>query len=156
VKLTVILSALLMAALPAGAQESYGTIKATTKLRPDGTTSTTIVDPDKRTAEETITDGRGKPIRKTTYILGERDLAVGAIFADAKGNVIYKASYQRDAYGHVVESAFTAPDGRYLGKRVFVFGAGDKVTSVQDYDANGQIIARPQAAGSPSTTKKRR
>ncbi len=155
-KFPVLLSALLFAAVTASAQESYGTIKATTKLRADGSTSTTILDPEKRTAEETITDARGKLLKKITYVLGERDLAIGAIFSDAKGNVIYKASYQRDGVGRVVESAFTGPDGRYLGKRTFAFGAGDTVTRMEDYDANGVLIMRPQAAGNSTTTKKRR
>ena len=143
---------LLVAAPVLRAQETLGTIRATTKLRPDGSKSTTVLDPDKRTAEETITDANDKPTRKITYVLGERDLAIGAIFADGKGNVIYKVSYQRDAYGHVVESSFTSPDGRYLGKRVFVYGAGDAVKQVQDFDAKGQLIT-PQAG---STAKKKR
>ncbi len=154
-KIPVFFFAVLVAAVSASAQESYGTIKATTKLRADGSTCTTIVDPEKRTAEETITDTKGKVQRKTTFLLGDRDLAIGAIFADAKGNVIYKASYQRDAYGHVIESSFTGPEGQYLGKRLFFFGTGDTVTRIEDYDAKGQLIARPQAAGN-SPTKKRR
>lgn len=146
---------LLLAAPVARAQESYGTIKSTTKLRADGSTSTTLIDPEKRTAEETISDANGKPLKKITYLLGERDLAIGAIFADGKGNVIYKASYLRDAYGHVTESSFTAPDGRYLGKRIFTYGAGDKVTQVQDFDAQGRLISPPPtASGKPA--KKRR
>jgi hypothetical protein len=155
VKSAVILLAILAAAPLARAQESYGTIKATTKLRPDGSSSTTIIDPDKRTAEETINDAAGKPLRKITYLLGERDLAIGAIFADAKGNVTYKASYQRDAFGNVTESSFTAPDGRYLGKRVFTYGTGNQVTQVQDFDPQGRLITpAPAASGKPA--KKRR
>jgi hypothetical protein len=149
-------TALLLAAPMVGAQETYGTIRATTKLRPDGSTSTTVVDPDKRTAEETITDAGGKPLRKTTYLLGDRDLAIGAIFADAKGKVIYKVSYQRDGYGHVVESSFTGPEGQYLGKRIFVFGAGDTVTRMEDYDAKGQLIGQPQTASPATTTVKKK
>jgi hypothetical protein len=126
--------------------ETYGTIKATTKLRADGSRSTTITDPDKRTAEETITNAAGKVLQKTTYLLGDRDLAVEAIFYDAKGKVVYKANYQRDGVGHVTEAAFTSPDDRYLGKRVFVYGAGDNATQVIDYDANGQIIPPAQPA----------
>lgn len=154
-KFPVLLTALLFGAISAGAQESYGTIKATTKLRADGSTSTTILDPEKRTAEETLTDAKGKVTRKTTYILGERDLAIGAIFADAKGNVIYKVSYQRDALGRVIESSFSGPDGRYLGKRIFAFGVGDTVMRMDDYDANGVLIARPQPV-TGKTSKKRR
>jgi hypothetical protein len=146
------LATLFVAAPLLRAQESFGTIRATTKLRADGSKSTTILDPDKRTAEETITDAKDKPMRKITYVLGERDLAIGAIFADGKGNVQYKVSYQRDAYGHVIESSFTSPDGRYLGKRVFVYGVGDTVAQVQDYDAKGQLITPPGG----STAKKKR
>jgi predicted enzyme related to lactoylglutathione lyase len=126
----------------ASAQESYGTIRATTKLRPDGTKATTIKDPDAHTAIETITDAKDHVLKKTTYLLDEGDMAMAAIFADSKGNVIYKASYQRDAVGRVTEASFTSADGRYLGKRVFVYGpTGDNATQTIDYDANGQMIA---------------
>jgi hypothetical protein len=155
VKIPVLLFALLCAAISVDAQEYYGTIKSTTKLRADGLTSTTTVDPDQRTAEETVRDGSGKVLRTTTYTLGERDLPIGAVFADAKGKVIYKASYQRDAIGQVVETTFTGPDDRYLGKRVFVFGGGKAITRVEDYDARGQLIAQAQP-GSKPTAKKRR
>lgn len=137
------------------AQETYGTIRATTKLRPDGSKCTTILNPDTHTAEETISDAANKVLKKTTYLLGDGDLAVGAIFYDAKGTVIYKASYQRDGGGHVTEAAFSAPDGRYLGKRVFVYGAGgDNATQVIDYDANGQLIAQAQPVPPKSSKKK--
>ncbi len=154
-KLPALFSALLCAAITASAQDSYGTIRATTKLRPDGTTSTTITDPEKRTAEETISDANRKVLRKTTYILGERDISIGAIFADAKGKVIYKASYVRDGAGRVIETAFTSPEDKYLGKRIFVYGAGDAVARVEDYDAQGRLIARPAAATKPTTRKRR-
>jgi len=155
VKLLALSSALLCVAFPAAAQETYGTIRVTTKLLEGGFKSTTVLDPDKRTAEETVTDAAGKPLRKTTYTLDERNISVGAIFADAKGKVIYKASYQRDGVGRVVESMFRSADDRYLGKRSFGYGAGDAVARVDDYDAQGQIIARPQAAGKSSTKKRR-
>ena len=144
--LALVLAGSLLVSSFACAQEEFGTIKVTTKLRPDGSKSTTITDPDKRTAEETVTNAGGKVLQKITYLLGDRDLAVGAIFYDAKGNVAYKASYERDGVGHVVEAAFSAPDDRYLGKRVFVYGNGDNATQVIDYDANGQIITPAQTA----------
>jgi hypothetical protein len=156
VKLSALLFALFCAMVTAAAQETYGTIRATTRLRPDGTTSTTVMDPEKGTAEETISDSNGKALRKTTYILGERNISVGAIFADAKGKEIYKASYKRDGLGRIVETVFNSPDDRYLGKRIFVYGSGETVTRVEDYDAQGQLIAKPQAAGKPTTTRKRR
>lgn len=155
-KIFVLLTLIFGAAFSAGAQESYGTIRATTKLRPDGSTSTTILDPDKRTAEETITDTGGKPVRKITHLLGERDLSIGAIFADGKGNVTYKVSYQRDALGRVVESSFTSPDGQNLGKRLFFYGARDVVSRVEDYDARGQLMAAPQTATGAKPARKRR
>lgn len=140
------------------AQETYGTIKVTTRLHDDGTSITLKVDPDQRTAEETTWDG-GKPpklLKKVTYLLGEKDLYLGAIFYDAKGNVTYKASYQRDGAGRISESAFTAADGRYLGKRAYVYtGAAAVATQVIDYDANGQVISQAQAVG-PKAAKKRR
>jgi hypothetical protein len=145
----------LLAASVAHAQESYGTIRVTTKMLEGGFKSTTILDPEKHTAEETLVDAGGKTVKKITYLLGDRDLSIAAIFADGKGNVTYKASYQRDAAGRVTESSFTSPDGRYLGKRIFTYGVGDKVIEMKDFDAQGRLISpAPTASGKPA--KKRR
>ena len=152
----VLLAAFLLAAPMLLAQESYGTIRATTKIGPDGTKCTTKLDPDKHTAEETITDASTPPrvLKKTTYLLGEGNVAIGAIFFDAKNNVIYQATYQRDGAGHITEAAFNSPNGQYLGKRVFVYGSGETATQVIDYDANGQAIAQTQQAAPKSSRKK--
>ena len=149
---TLLLASLLLTAPLACAQnDTYGTIKATIKTRLDGSKSTTIVDPDKRTAEETITDAGGKVTKKITYLLGDGDLALGAIFSDGKGKVIYKESYKRDAYNHIVESSFTSPEGKYLGKRLFIYGSGNSAPRIEDYDANGNLMVTPGSAA-----KKRR
>ena len=139
----------------ASAQETYGIIKSTTKLRGDGTQSTTLTDTDKRTAEETITTSGGKVLQKIIYQLGERDLAVGATFFDAKGKAVYKVAYERDAVGHVTATAFSSPDDRYLGKRVFVYGAGDTATQVIDYDSHDQVIPQSQTAAKAASKKRR-
>jgi hypothetical protein len=151
----ILLASLLLTAPLARAQsETYGTIKATTKLRADGSKSTTIVDPEKHTAVETISDAGGKPMRKITYLLGDSDLALGAIYSDGKGKVIYQESYKRDAYGHIIESSFASPEGKYLGKRLFIYGTGNGAPQIEDYDANGQLMATPGATAKPA--KKRR
>ena len=152
---TLLLSALLLTASIARAQsDSYVTIKATTKIRLDGSKSTTIVDPEKRTAEETITDAGGKVTKKVTYLLGDGDIALGAIFSDPKGKVIYRETYKRDAYNHIIESSFTSPEGKYLGKRVFIYASANGAPRIEDYDANGNLMVTPGSAG--STAKKRR
>ncbi|HSI13413.1 MAG TPA: hypothetical protein VK961_15285 [Chthoniobacter sp.] len=143
----------------ASAQENYGTIKVTTRLHEDGTKSTTIVDPEKHTAEETFVNAANKVVKKITYLLGENDVSIGAIFYDAKGSVTYKASYVRDGANRITETSFTSADGKFLGKRVFVYsgGNGTAATQVVDYDANGQQIASAQPVGPKGkATKSRR
>jgi hypothetical protein len=150
---------LLLLAAPLACAEEYGAIKATTKLRGDGSTSTTILDPEKKTAEETITLPGGKVQRKVTYFMDDRNFAYGAIFYDGAGNIIYKAGYKRDERGRVTESSFTSKDGRYLGKRVFQYTSGDQASLVEDYDAAGKLIPanvpKPVGPGIPDKKKKR-
>jgi len=106
VKALALLFVPLVLAVPlASAQETLGTIKVTVKQLEGGFRSTTITDPEKHTAEETVTynDGKdavgrtipGKVLKKTVYQLGEDGLSVSATFYDGKGKVIYKASYTR-------------------------------------------------------------
>ena len=152
------LAALLLVA-PFGMAQEYGAIKATTKLRADGSTSTTILDPEKKTAEETLAQPGGKVLRKTLYFMDDRNFAYGAIFYDGAGNVIYKAGYKRDERGRVTESSFTSKDGRYLGKRLFQYTSGDQASVVEDYDAAGKLIParvpKPAGPGIPDKKKKR-
>jgi hypothetical protein len=154
-----ILFAALLLVAPVGRAQEYGTIKATTKMRGDGSTSTTILDPEKKTAEETITLPGGKVQRKVIYFMDDRNFAYGAIFYDGAGNIIYKAGYKRDERGRVTESSFTSKDGRYLGKRLFQYTSGDQASVVEDYDAVGKLIPakapKPAGPGIPDKKKKR-
>jgi hypothetical protein len=157
--LALLLPALIVFTAPfVAAQESFGTIKVTTRLHEDGTKSTTVVDPEKHTAEETFVDAHNKVLRKITYLLGDNDVSIGAIFSDAKGNVTYKASYVRDGANRITETTFSSADGKYLGKRVFVYagGNGTAATQVVDYDANGQQIASAQPVGPKGKASKSR
>lgn len=115
------------------------TIKATTKYLDGGYKSNTVVDAEARTAIETVLDSKNRVTQKTTFLLDENNLALGAIHYDAKGKVWYKETFARDLAGHVIEAKFSGPDGQPLGRRVFNFN-GDKFVGGLDYDANGQVI----------------
>jgi hypothetical protein len=133
--------------------ESYATIKATTKYLEGGMKSSTVVDPESRTAVETLMDSKDRVLKKTTFLLDERNLALGAIHYDAKGNIRYKETFARDPAGHVVEAKFTGPEGQPLGRRVFNFN-GDKLIGGVDYDANGQVIT-PKTTTTTRAVKKK-
>ena len=135
--------------------EPEGTIKATTELRPDGSRTTTIVDPDKRTAEETITDSGGHVLKKTVFLLDERNFAHGAIHYDAKGNIRYKENYKRDGADRISESILFSKDDVPLGRRVFQYDTRGRA-EIQDYDASGNLIVRPQTAKPARPNNKRR
>ena len=64
-----------LALFPLVSSRAQGTIKATTRMRPDGTTATTVINPDTRTSEETIADDKGKVLSKTVYFLNEQNFA---------------------------------------------------------------------------------
>ena len=129
------------ASLAFGQFEAPGTVKATSKLRPDGSMSTTIVDPDKRTAEETLTDASGKMMKKTVYSLDENNFVTGAVYYDAKGNVRYKERYTLDYSNRITESAIFSATNQPLGRRVFTFDSKGK-THVDDYDAAGNLMVQ--------------
>jgi hypothetical protein len=114
------------------------------KVKKDGGKITVEVIPDKRIIEQTTTDAGGKVTEKTVCPLDDRNLAMGAVHYDAKGNVWYKETFHRDASDRVTQINYTGSDGRALGKRVFSF-QGDKIVSKEDYDADGNLIV-PAAA----------
>lgn len=133
--------------LPLAAAHAQGTIKATTRMRPDGSSLTTVTNPDTRTREETIAEQNGKVRSKTVYTLNGENFATGATHFDAKGAVRYKEVYTFDYTGRITESKLYAADNRPLGKRVFIIGDKNQAR-VEDYDAAGNLITQ---AGRPTT-----
>ena len=157
-KIAVRILALLIAAAPfALAQNDYqgGPVKATTHVYPDGSTSTTITDPDKRTAEDVVRDAGGKMIRRTVHPLNDQDFARGAIHYNAKNEVTYKEIYVFDASGRIIESKLFTKDNQPKGKLVFIY-EGKSKARIEDYDEYGRLItpANPQQGGSKKKTGK--
>ena len=138
-----------LAFLPLVSARAQGTIKATTRLRPDGTTATTVINPDTRTSEETIADQGGKVLSKTIYFLNEQNFARGATHLDGQGKVRYKESYKFDYSGRITESTLFGPKNEPLGRRVFVY-EGKTQARIEDYDASGNLVA---GGRKPGTTR---
>ena len=153
-KTTALLFALL---LPLAAARAQGTIRATTRILPDGSTLTAVTDPEKRTREESIVDTAGKVRSKTIFFLNQHNFAKGATYLDAKGNIRYKEAYKFDYSGRLTESKFFSADDRPLGRRVFLY-EGKNDARIEDYDAAGNRLAagaRP-ATGRPPPPEVRR
>ena len=138
-----------LAALPLVSARAQGTIKATTRMRPDGTTATTVVNPDTRTSEETIAQQNGKVLSKTIYFLNEQNFARGATHIDGQGKVRYKESYKFDYSGRITESTLFGANNEPLGRRVFVY-EGKTQARIEDYDANGNLVS---GGRKPGTTR---
>jgi hypothetical protein len=132
-----------------------GAVKATTSILPDGSRKTNIVDPDKREAVETVTDAAGKLLRKTLFTLDERDLTTGAIHYDNKNAVRYKEAYKRDGADRISETYLYSPGDKLLGRRVFTYDGKGNVAQVDDYDAAGNLMAKP-ATPAPGRGSRRR
>ena len=132
-----------------------GAVKATTRILPDGSRATNIVDPDKREAVETVTDAAGKVLRKTLFTLDERDLTTGAIHYDNKDAVRYKEAYKRDGADRIPETYLYSPADKLLGRRVFVYDGKGNVVQVDDYDSAGNLMVKPSTPA-PSRGSRRR
>ena len=119
-------------------------IKATTTLHDDGTQTTTIFDPEKRTTEEITQTSKGKVLRKVTYLLDDANQPLGSIVYDGKGTVLYRASYRRDGMNRIDEENITSKDGKPMRRRVYTYGANNKVVRVDEYDPAGNLIVQPR------------
>ena len=139
-----------LAVLPLVSARAQGTIKATTRMRPDGSTATTVVNPDTRTSEETISDQSGKVLSKTIFYLNEQNFAKGATHLDGQGKVRYKETYKFDYSGKIMEATLFGPRNEPLGRRVFVYEGKAQPTRVEDYDASGNLVT---GGRKPGTTR---
>ncbi|MDQ3623438.1 MAG: hypothetical protein M3463_13270 [Verrucomicrobiota bacterium] len=154
-----LVSLLLLALVGPGAraQSDAPPKKVVLTVLADGRRKSTVTDHEKRQSEETITDNRGKLLSRTVYTLDETNQPHQATFYDPKGTVLLRAGYVRDPFGRVVEEAFQSPAGKPLGKRVYTYGAGNKVTRIDAYDPGGNLVvpAKPARAARPDKKKKR-
>lgn len=139
---------LLLTAIPLSAQSDA--VKATTTLHPDGTQTTTVFDPEKRTTEEITQTTQGKVLRKVTYLLDDLNQPLGSIVYDGKGTVLYRSSYRRDGMNRIDEENVTSKDGQPLRRRVYTYGANNKIARVDEYDPAGNLIVPPRKQQSQS------
>jgi hypothetical protein len=130
-------------------------IRATTRVLPDGSTLTTITDPDAHTRKETIAQTDGKVLRSSIYRINDQNFATAATHFDAKGVVRYKEVYKFDYAGRITESKLYSADNRPIGKRVYILGGADGsvVQKIEDYDANGNLISTSDPGAAPKGAK---
>lgn len=146
------------AALPltAAAQGDGNVVKATVTMLPDGRQKNTVVDPEKRTTEETILNNKGKLLSRTVYDMDERGQTVGATFFDAAGKALYKATYKHDAADRIAEENYVSLAGKPMGRRVYTYGLNNKVTQIDTYDPDGNLVVPQKPAGAARPDKKKR
>jgi hypothetical protein len=120
-------------------------IQASTKVFPDNSVSTTVVNSETGTAEETLRDALGKILRRTVYHLDARGQFTSATFFDGKNQIRYKETYTRDRFDRVVESRLFSATDAPLGRRVFTFDSKGR-TKVEDYDAAGRLMTPAKGA----------
>ncbi len=149
-KIAAVILTLLAAPLAHAQFARTDVIKATTTVHPDGTRSTLVVNPETQSAEEIYYDTAGKISQKIVYPLDAQNQPIGAVISNAKGVVIAKSSYVRDSSGRIGEETITSPTGQFLRKRVYSYSTQNKISRVDEYDANG-VLLNP-----PTTQKKRR
>lgn len=152
------LTLLLLLAVPlAQAQLSKGdAIKATTTVHADGTRSTLVVNPEAQSAEETHYDLAGKVTQRITYPLDGRNQPIGAITYNAKDQIVAKSSYKRDESGRIAEETITNASGAFLRRRQYSYSTQNKISRIDEYDANGVLIAPPRPVSAAKPDKKKR
>ena len=133
-----------------------GTIKATMTVHGDGTLTEKVTEPDKRSTEETTKTSQGKVLRKTTYLLDDRSQPLGAVAYDGKGTVLYRSSYKRDGMNRIDEETVSNAQGQMIRRRVYQYGANNKVARVDEFDAAGNLIVPPRKSTARPDKKRRR
>lgn len=140
-KLLHVLLAVIALTLPALAAPR-GT-KVTNRQFPDGTGSSKITDPDKKTAEETFVDAKGRVTHKIVYALDNRLQPISASCYSAKGILNYKSSYKLDGADRIVQEVMSNGQGKLICTKNYIYGTANGQSVLQEiewYDSKGQRV----------------
>jgi hypothetical protein len=112
----------------------------------DGTIKSKVVDAEANTVTETLSDTKGRIIKKTRFFFDANNWSKGAIHFTTKDEVKYKEVFKRDASGRLLEAHLFDKDDRKLGRRVYQYDGAGKLLRIDDYDASGQAIVPARRA----------
>lgn len=127
-------------AISASAQEPA--VKATTIMHQDGSRTAKVVNLEERMSEETTYEaGSDRISRRTVYALDENGNPTRSSVYDAKGKLVYKAEFKRNGANQIGEEIGYSPSGQVLRRLVFNYGSDGRVTKVDVYDAQGNLVA---------------
>jgi len=133
-------------------------IKATTRVMPDGSTLSTVTNPDTHTREEIYAEANGKIRTKKLYQLNDQNFAKSVIHFDSQNRVRYKEVYSFDFSGRITESKLFSPEDQPLGRRVFIYEGQSPSARIVDYDASGNLLAprpkSPPPKGGPTEVRR--
>ena len=127
-------------------------IKVTNRQYPDGSGSSKLLDPEKRTAEETFVDSRGRTTHKIVYGLDERQQPASAHYYSAAGVLVYKATYKLDGADRIIQEVMMDKNGKLLYTRNYNYGTRNgrsAVLGIDLYDDQNRLVV-------PAKTKKRK
>jgi len=146
-----LVSALLLAILPAFAQEApVPGIKVTTLLREGGGRTETKTDFENRTGEAKTYDSKNKLIQRSTFTLDAQDRVAEETVYNPKDEVMGIVTFLYDAQGRRSEEFQKSPKGVLLRRLVYHFNAAGRVSGIDIYDGQGKLI---QAAPTPRASK---
>ncbi len=119
-------------------------------LNADGSRTTYETDTANHLSTSTTTGQDGKLREKIRYTLDENGrFARGEVFGP-KEQFRFRARYQYDGSGHVLEEQREARDGSSLGKIVFQYDSAGHQSGYAVYDPTGKVMGRTSALSSPA------
>lgn len=112
----------------------------------ESTIKSKVVDNENNSVTETISDTKGRIIKKTRFFFDANNWSKGAIHFTTKDEVKYKEVFKRDSAGRILEAHLFDKDDKKLGRRVYQYDSSGKLLRIDDYDAAGQPIVPARRA----------
>jgi hypothetical protein len=119
---------------------------ATSAAPAEDTIKSKVVDPENNSVTETISDTKGRIIKKTRFFFDANNWSKGAIHFTTKDEVKYKEVFKRDGTGRILEAHLFDKDDKKLGRRIYHYDAAGKIMRIDDYDAGGRLLAPARRA----------
>lgn len=148
---------LLLAGPVARGQAEAPSVKVTTALHADGSSTDLKMDLEARKGESQTYGANKKLIKRSAMTLDEMGNTVEEVVYNPKGEIIGRFNFSYDPSGRLVEQLDKLPNGTLVRRLVYRYGPNGRVCGIDGFDGQGNPLkaAPPEATATTGALQPR-